>query len=253
MIIIKTKGKFFSKAVVWFWNEESSLDLKTSSIEVRAVKNQIFKNSNIVFQESLITNFNEFNREEYFNKLKKNTKYEINRAQRDGVTCAYLNSTDLEKFPEILDEFAQCYIDMAKSKNYKSSVNKKELLAYIEKNALLFSIASNYNKSFVYHVYIVDGKNSRLLFSCSNYRNKDSKEQEMIGRANRLLSYKDVLFFNDSNYTNLDWGGVSSFENPNNIDKFKMEFLGEPIKYINEFKTNSKLLLIKNYLKKLNG
>ena len=48
---------------------------------------------------------------------------------------------------------------------------------------------------------------------------------------------------------NYDWGGISSLDNPNGIDKFKMAFGGSPIFYYNVMITCSLRLKIWKKLK----
>ena len=48
----------------------------------------------------------------------------------------------------------------------------------------------------------------------------------MVGRANRLLHYTDMLFFKNHGSKIYDWGGISDSEEIRNITDFKSRFGG---------------------------
>ena len=104
---------------------------------------------------------------------------------------------------------------------------------YIENRAFILTCAYIDNKPYVFHSYIVDDTHSRLLHSCSEFRVQDNTVKNSIGRANKLLHYKDMLYLKDLGIVLYDWGGVSAPKQPNGIDKFKMSFGGRPIDYYN--------------------
>ena len=112
-------------------------------------------------------------------------------------------------------------------------LNTNELIGYALSNRLIVSCASIDGKTVVYHSYIFDDKNCRLLHSCSDFRTGDSSERNSIGRANKYLHWMDILSFKREGLIKYDWGGVASFEKPNGIDMFKEAFGGDRISYYN--------------------
>ena len=97
---------------------------------------------------------------------------------------------------------------------------------------LTLTYVSDEEEILAYHVYVGDEKTTRLLYSCSTFREDDSKKA-LIGRANKFLHWEDIKYFKNNKYEKYDLGGISSFDNPNGIDKFKMNFNGEKITYYN--------------------
>ncbi len=108
-----------------------------------------------------------------------------------------------------------------------------ELKSYAKSNACMISVAYLNNEPLVYHSYIFDQKNSRLLHSCSSFRKQEAFDRKMIALANKCLSWKDMQYFKNTGVVYFDWGGVSSFDNPNGIDEFKFRFGGTPKTYFN--------------------
>ena len=77
-----------------------------------------------------------------------------------------------------------------------------------------------------------------LNYSVSNFR-MDPSKRNLAGRMNKLLHIKDMDWFRERNYTLYDWGNISSSQNPNGIDIFKMSFGGDVVTVYNSFVGNS--------------
>ena len=76
------------------------------------------------------------------------------------------------------------------------------------------------------HTYLDLGDTARLYHSCSLFRDR-KEEAALIGRSNKRLHWEDMLYFKNKGFTTYDWGGISSFDNPNGIDTFKLSFSGD--------------------------
>ena len=164
----------------------------------------------------------------------KTIRNEINRAERENVEVRYFGSKDLKADDTIIRSFATMYNDMYKQKGITGmELPIKELAAYIESGQLLISCAEIDGKQMVFHSYVHGNSCSRLLHSCSEFRVVDNAAKNAIGRANKYLHFKDFQHLRALGVERYDWGGVSSFMNPNGIDKFKMSFGAEPTEYFN--------------------
>ena len=135
---------------------------------------------------------------EIFSKFKKNTKYEINRARREGVEFSIEEDFDL---------FLNYYNDFAKSKNY-------ELLAYSTlnkyRNYMLITKAVKDDNILTMHVYIHDNQRAILLYSASQFRNTDdTKYRNLIGYSNRFLHFEGMVYFKKLGYKVYDFGGYA--------------------------------------------
>lgn len=165
--------------------------------------------------------------------VKKNCKYEIRRAKKEGAIVSFYQNQDCL---EIIDSFEGTYNLMFESKRlYGYRFNRKLVLAGIRSGNIVISTCTDIcGVVTVFHAYLVDGTSTILMYSASPLWKDGQKEKaNLIGRMNKCLHWEDMLFFKGQNYINYEWGGLSSFENPNGIDKFKMEFGGETRSYYN--------------------
>ena len=170
----------------------------------------------ITRQPTLITDLT-LTEKELMSSFKKNTRYEIRRAEREGVETRFYNGNDVSE--SFLNRFSETYKKMYATKGMKRGFNTKLVREYCKSDSLSYS-------------YIYDDKNSRFFYSCSLFReNKD--ESALIGWANRYLHWQDFLYLRKQGISTYDWGGINDIENPDNIALFKMSFCGEPINTYN--------------------
>lgn len=248
------KGRFFVTNYVWFENIEKIGGGGYDKIIINASDNPVEKIGkekciSSTRQETLCTDLSASD-DILWSQLTKTVRNEINRSKREDVKiCFYPSNLISEK---LLDEFESMYIEMYASKNIKTQgLNRKLLKAYIENNALLISVAYINGNPFIYHSYVCDKIHARLLHSCSAFREKDNVFRNAIGRANKYLHWSDWLYLKGMGVTEYDWGGISSYHNPNGIDKFKMSFGGEYRAYFNLLAACSWKAKIQYYLKNI--
>lgn len=172
--------------------------------------------------------------DETFQKFSSTTKNEIRRAEREGVNVTFYTSEDINSDDGALIRMALLYTNMYAEKGMNGmELPIKELLAYAKNGCLLISVASIDGAETVFHSYVVYEGKSRLLHSCSEFRVADNAMRNAIGRANKYLHFKDMEYLASLGGDSYDWGGISSSTEPNGIDKFKMSFGGDPVKYYN--------------------
>jgi hypothetical protein len=88
------------------------------------------------------------------------------------------------------------------------------------------------DEDVVMHAYLFDDnfKRVRLLHSASLFRiEKDPQYRAVIGRANRLLHFKDMCYFKEKGYQEYDLGGYAhgtTDESLLKINQFKDSFGG---------------------------
>jgi lipid II:glycine glycyltransferase (peptidoglycan interpeptide bridge formation enzyme) len=157
----------------------------------------------------------------------ESTAYEIRRAERDGVAF------DLE---QDRDRFLAMYNAFARAKGI-ATASRADLDPYGE--ALVITRASIGGEAVAYHVYVCDreGGRVRLTHSASTFRaSQDSKARNLIGRANRFLHFRDMLYFKRQGYARYDLGGyVVNASDPEveQISRFKDGFGGELVEETN--------------------
>lgn len=174
--------------------------------------------------------------EELLGKVKKNCKYEIRRAEKEGViTCVYLDKHKIDT-SGVIGKFKKVYNEMFRAKNLEYYFNEDLFLAGIEAKQLIVTTnALNNNLDcVVYHAYLVDGDSAVLMYSASPlWEDGDKEKANAIGRLNKHLHWKDMLWFKENGYSRYEWGGISNPNEPNGIDRFKSEFGGDVVCYAN--------------------
>lgn len=170
--------------------------------------------------------------------VNKAVRYQFRRSEKDHIEVRFYTKEDIEKSPELLDTFADIYERMYRSKGSDTKLNVTAIHKYLEADGILFSAVWHEGEMIVFHSYICDDKDARLLHSASCFR-EESADQSMIGRANKRLHWEDILYFKKKGLLRYDWGGISDFDNPNGIDEFKLKFGGNKLTYYNIFVGNT--------------
>lgn len=226
------KGKFLKTLNVWFEGNKVDGSVDADVIHYYGVRD-VRKDSDCVKeQKTLITSLKD-TEDDIFSGFANNTRNEIRRAEREKVHFEYYGTDELNKHQEILSGFIDMYKEMYSEKGIVVRIDESEMAPIVSQGGLLITRAVYGDQILVYHAYVLDKNNARLLYSCSNFRINDKETQKIIGRANRFLHWKDMVFLKNRGIGSYDWGGVSSFEKPNGIDKFKISFNGEKVIYYN--------------------
>ncbi len=227
------KGKLFYTEHIWFeeFSSKKEIGSQAARVCVHANPTKISKTSEL--QHTLISDLDDANAESLLLTFSSTVRNEIRRAEREGVICKAFTSDDLRIRSDIINIFADMYGEMYAEKGMDRALEINSVKAYIENNAFLLTSAYIVDMPCVFHSYIIDSSNARLLHSCSEFRVQDNAIKNTIGRANKFLHYKDMLYLKELGVVSYDWGGISNPKQPNGIDKFKMSFGGEPIDYYN--------------------
>ncbi|HOW08747.1 MAG TPA: hypothetical protein PLX08_02990 [Bacteroidales bacterium] len=190
-----------------------------SKIEIKGFKRNPFYTKLIdLSNPNLLESFN------------KETQYEIRKSQNDGILC---------KVSDDLSEFTLFYNEFAKEKNMSKQISSTELKKYGEAFILRNAYSTN-GTLLVSHSYIADWsiKRVRILTSSSKIHNNnlDRADRKLIGRANRLLHYEDMIFFRNLGYLIYDFGGYAyetQDQSLQGINRFKDHFGGELVEESN--------------------
>ncbi len=159
--------------------------------------------------------------------FKPECRYEIRRAERDGVRCEFLVAPDsvaVAEFCRIHDRFAR-----GKGRPACSSDQLHHLRRH---GALALSCAlSAKGDPLAWHAYVHWDGHSRLLHSASLFREQQqSAQRNLIGRANRALHWADVRALQALGCRTLDLGGwAKDDEEHERISNFKEEFGGQRV------------------------
>lgn len=149
----------------------------------------------------------------------KNTIYEIRRALKDGVETSI--ETRLPYFVNFYNLFAG-----------SKQLPKLNSAFYRYQSNIVITKATYKDDDVVMHAYLVDNnlKRVRLLYSASLFRiGNSTQNRAVIGRANRLLHFKDMCLFKEKGYQTYDLGGYAVGTNDEallKINQFKDSFGG---------------------------
>lgn len=148
--------------------------------------------------------------------FKKTVRYEVNKLLEQCVHVDVKNSPSESELSH-LNEF---YSSINMPKVTKWRVNKyglkniKTSSVYIDENLICF------------HVYVHTDKITRLLYSYC-IKGKVISSGLDASFYNRYLHFKDMEYFKLLGCEYFDWGGISSKESLNGVDKFKIGFGGD--------------------------
>lgn len=180
--------------------------------------------------------------EEISKPISKNTRYKIQRAEREGFSPRLITHPS----PDEASLYAHYYNTFAEQKSLPRC-NTVKLKALCLASALLLSSISDHEGNLLSaHAYVKDESlgRVRLLYSASHFRAMaDSAERNKVGRANRLLHWYEILTLKNLGFRAYDLGGIpldSSDAAKNSIAQFKLEFGGNlVIEYSGLFPTNT--------------
>ena len=156
--------------------------------------------------------------------IDRDTRRDIRRAEdRDAFLTEAMPASG-----SALDDFFVFYDRFAAAKGLRKS-DRTRLIKLAEGQALALSrCRAAAGEILVAHAYVVCAGRARLLLSAST-AGADSELRKMIGRANRLLHWRDIVRFKEERVDLYDLGGWSGASDPAlaRIDHFKAEFGGE--------------------------
>jgi hypothetical protein len=144
---------------------------------------------------------------------------EIRRSERENVQCGLMDG---------LDEFRRFHNDFAVA---KGTYLADEALLDGYKDKLVITCAMLDQRILAAHAYLCDREAGtvRLLLS-SNIRLTERIDASFIGRANKLLHFKDMVHFKENGYLVYDFGGYAyntSERQRQGINAFKQSFGGK--------------------------
>jgi len=152
--------------------------------------------------------------------------YQVRRAaQRDELRLQA--SADpagvLERFRSFFDRFA--------AQKSLAPSDGAWLAAACAAGQLALTAAEKDGEALVWHAYLLSGSTACLLHSASWFRQGDNAYRSLVGRANRWLHWRSMLWFRAAGLHRYDWGGMFDDESTPEragINRFKRSFGGTP-------------------------
>lgn len=171
--------------------------------------------------------------DELHSKLKSHTRWKIRRAQKDGLTYEFASDGN--------PEAARCFAD-----HLDRCTDLKDLNRVSRPRIAILASQKLFDVSFVRDSageilcassYLVTPFRMRGLWAGAIYRGTtDPTRRTIIGRANRLLYWSDMLRFKTAGIRVFDFGGYylgSEDEEKLRINGFKEEFGGQVVQEFN--------------------
>ena len=158
-------------------------------------------------------------KDELLASFPKNLRTDIRKAEEDQITTYFHNN--IAGFANFYNEFA------AKKQVHPISVKRLTELG----DTLMMSYAVRDGKIISAHSYILDRKESIVrAFRSATIRLEEEVNCIRVGRANKLLHFKDMIFFKEQGIKIYDFGGYAmntQNEQLKGINNFKLKFGGD--------------------------
>lgn len=216
---------------IWFYGSGTVSDAKQQDIIYYHAVKEDNAEGIVNKQYSLISDL-EQDEEQLWKGIRKNFRYQIRRAEKENIEVRTFRGLEIRNEEGLFDKFVEIYNTMYKDKHMKTVFNVKLVTEYMKENRIIFTIACADGEPLVFHSYLYDNDKTRLFYSASPFR-EETEQAVKIGRMNKYLHWRDLLFFKNMGVKEYDWGGIFSFTEPNGIDHFKQGFGGVDIEYYN--------------------
>lgn len=158
----------------------------------------------------------------------KQIRQQARVAETEGVQCSFDNKET--------DRFVDFYNDFAKKKN-----------TYLVSNRRMAEFGENIRLSFAFyngellaaHSYLTDKEAGVVRHHHAATRRLDeSIDRNLIGRANKYLTTRNILYFKEQGYHTFDFGGYAkdtTDESLKGINNYKLLFGGKVVESVNYF------------------
>lgn len=143
--------------------------------------------------------------EQLLKGLNEDTAYKIRRSRdRDKIVCEECDARN----PAVLNQFEEMYNQFAEVKGL-SPLDRARMNAMAAAGSLDLSVAKDpQGDALVYHANHRDDERATELHLPSLYRKaSDSATRNLIGRANRYLTWNDILRYKEQGLRSFDFGG----------------------------------------------
>jgi len=157
----------------------------------------------------------------------KQIRQQIKIAENEGTICYF--HTDIDQFVSFFNDFA------FKKDTYTT---RKEKIIDMG-NSIKLSFATNGGQVLAAHSYIIDEEIGIVRhFHSATKRLDEHYDRNLIGRANKYLTVKDILYFKEIGFKIFDFGGYAKDtedESLKGINNYKLLFGGKVVECIDYY------------------
>lgn len=227
LIMVTYKSRFLTRGEVWFDNEPDDtravdwIIYHQRSRPVAGAKVRYFYTYAIDLTQSS---------EQLLANLNRDTAYKIRRARgKDGIICERGDPSD----PSVMTAFEQMYNQFAAMKGLPR-LNRARMESMAAAGVLDLSAAKDpQGNVLVYHANYRDRCRATGIELPSLYRARlESAARNLVGRANRYLTWNDILHYREAGLKCFDFGGWYHGTDPAmiRINDFKRGFGGKVLR-----------------------
>jgi hypothetical protein len=226
--MITYKSRFLTRAEVWFDHEPPESARRADWI-LYHLRSQPVPGAQSRSFYTLLVDLDQ-TQQQLRARLNEDTAYKIRRARdRDKIICECCDVRD----PAVLSRFEQVYKAFAALKKLPT-LNRGRLESLAAAGVLDISLAKDpQGKVLVYHANYRDSCRATQLELPSLYRAlPDSAARNFCGRANRYLTWHDILRYKEQGLKFFDFGGWHLGTDPEmlSINDFKRGFGGRVVR-----------------------
>jgi hypothetical protein len=226
--MITYKSRFLTRAEVWFDHEPVG-SVRRADWILYHLRSQPVPGAQSRTFYTLLIDLTQ-SQQQLRAQLNEDTAYKIRRARdRDKIVCESCDPSD----PSVLNRFEEMYQTFAALKNLPP-LNRVRLESLAAAGVLDISVAKDpQGNILVYHANYRDQCRATQLELPSLYRAlPQSAARNFSGRANRYLTWSDILRFKEAGLKFFDFGGwhLGSDAEMLSINDFKRGFGGKVVR-----------------------
>jgi hypothetical protein len=221
------KSRFLTRAEVWYDDEPGDtrqldwLLYHRRSHPIPGMKSKVIWTYAIDLKQS---------DEQLLANLNKDAAYKIRRArERDKIICESCDPQDTQ----VMSQFEQMYNIFAGLKGL-APLNRPRMESMAAAGVLDLTVAKDpQGNALVYHANYRDHRRATSMELPSLYRKMaDSTERNLISRANRYLTWRDIMRYKQEGLEVFDFGGWYQGTDPAmlTINEFKRGFGGRVLR-----------------------
>ncbi|MEP7108288.1 MAG: hypothetical protein ABI760_09895 [Ferruginibacter sp.] len=154
-----------------------------------------------------------------FSNFSKQIRQQVRIAENEGTICYFHN--EIDRFVDFFNEFA------LKKETFTTSKRKIIELG----DSVKLSFAVNKGQILAAHSYLVDPEVGIVRHLHSATKRLDEQfDRNLIGRSNKYLTVKDILYFKEMGFKVFDFGGYAKDtkdESLKGINNYKLLFGGK--------------------------
>jgi hypothetical protein len=222
MIFFRDRGALFGEC--WFDNEAPPSDCNVDVLAFRQ-RSAPIANSHCTPQLTLVSELTT-DPNALLEKFARTCRQSILRADRRDELWMELTTRPGAH----IRDFCSFYDAFARQKRLRPA-NGVWFEAACDADCLAIATVWKGKEPLVRHAYVLGGEIIHLHTSASLFRTQDQDNRALIGRANRWLHWRSMLYFAERGATRHDWGGLFETESTpeqEGVNRFKKDFGGKP-------------------------